>query len=384
MPKLIIGADIVPTNSNEIFFKSGNMEEIVDENLLDLLKTVDYRIFNLEVPLTDMETPISKAGPNLIAPLAAIEGIKALGVNFVTLANNHIMDQGEQGLVSTIEVLNKAAISHAGAGSDLEDAIKPYIVHLAGVSFGIYCCTEHEFSVADEELPGANPFEPLESFDHIVKLRQMCDYVICLYHGGKEHYRYPSPYLQKVCRKLVEKGCDLVVCQHSHCIGCEEKWGNGRIVYGQGNFLFDNSESEYWQTSVLIDLSVNDDLEMKINYIPIEKHNQGVQLAKRTTKEQILKEFFERSKEIELYPESIAEHYTSFAADYSKQYLYIASAGNHRSWLRILNGLFGNVWEKYFNRVFGRRESLSLKNIIECEAHRELFLEVLNRKIKEK
>ena len=70
---------------------------------------------------------------------------------------------------------------------------------------------------------------------------RLCNSII---NGGKEHYRYPSPDLQKICRKFIDKGADLVVCQHSHCIGCEEKYNHGTIVYGQWNFLFDRSNIE--------------------------------------------------------------------------------------------------------------------------------------------
>ena len=97
-------------------------------------------------------------------------------------------------------------------------------------------------------------------------MKAQCDYAIVLYHGGKEYYRYPSPNLQKTCRKLVEKGADLVICQHSHCIGCEEKYQDGTIVYGQGNFLFDHGDNEYWNTSLLV--QIKDDGQ--INYVPLK------------------------------------------------------------------------------------------------------------------
>ena len=61
--RIIIGADIVPTVSNQDFFEKAEMERLVDGNLFDVLNNADYRIFNLEVPLTDKETPINKCGP---------------------------------------------------------------------------------------------------------------------------------------------------------------------------------------------------------------------------------------------------------------------------------------------------------------------------------
>jgi len=55
----------------------------------------------------------------------------------------------------------------------------------------VYTCAEHEFTIATENTPGANPFDPLESLDHIQELKSKCDFVLVLYHGEKAHYRYP-------------------------------------------------------------------------------------------------------------------------------------------------------------------------------------------------
>ena len=236
--EILIGADLVPTISNATLFERGDAKTLVGEDLLKTLQAADYRIFNLEVPLTDTTMPLDKNGPAMIASTQTAHGYKALGVDLLTLANNHILDQNVQGLESTIRMLQENGISFLGAGKNLQEAAKPYIIENGGRRIGVYACAEHEFSIAAEGKSGANPFDPLESPDHVAALKAQCDYVIVLYHGGKEHYRYPSPGLQKICRKLVQKGADLVVCQHSHCIGCEEKYMNGTIVYGQGNFHF--------------------------------------------------------------------------------------------------------------------------------------------------
>ena len=267
--KILIGADFVPTKSNFSQFESGDVKELFGSKLCDKIKSSDYRIFNLEIPLTDEEHPIPKCGPNLIAPTECVAGYKAAGVDLLTLANNHILDQDQQGLESTIQVLNRAGIDYTGVGSTPDEAAKPYIFTCNGKNIGVYACAEHEFSIVTEHSAGANPIDLLESPDHVAKLKEQCDYVIVLYHGGKEHYRYPSPNLQKVCRKLVEKGADLVVCQHSHCIGCEEKYQGGTIVYGQGNFLFDDDDSEFWKTSLLISIG---DAFKTVSYTHLRAH----------------------------------------------------------------------------------------------------------------
>ena len=249
---IIIGADIVPTRLNQQWFENGFAERLVGKELLELLKEADYRIFNLEVPLTDQEKPIAKMGPNLVATTSSVEAMKAMNIDLFTLANNHIMDQNVQGLLSTLRTLEQAGIDYVGAGTNSVEACKPWFLDIKGKRYGIYACAEHEFSIATDDHPGANSFDPLESLDHIHEIKEQCDYEIVLYHGGKEYYRYPSPYLQKVCRRIVDKGADLVVCQHSHCVGCKEEYLNGTIIYGQGNFIFENQNDEFWNTSLLI------------------------------------------------------------------------------------------------------------------------------------
>ncbi|WP_455236655.1 CapA family protein [Veillonella sp.] len=217
--KIYIGADFVPTDINRSAFENGNIHTLIGPKLYDMLCTTDLNIFNLEVPLTDNDTPIDKFGHNLKSPTKTINGFKAIPSLLLGLANNHSYDQGPEGLQSTINTLTQAGIAYSGAGSNINEAKKPYIFTKDGIRLGIYVCTENEFSSATIHRAGANPFDVLDSFDHVQALKEQCDYVVVLYHGGKEFYRYPSPMLQRYCRKFIEKGASLVVCQHSHCIG---------------------------------------------------------------------------------------------------------------------------------------------------------------------
>ena len=363
---IIIAGDLVPTKSNIELFNNADIEKLLGEGLLSIWYNADIRIFNLEVPLSDKEDPIEKCGPNLIAPTSTIEGIKALQPSLITLANNHILDQGVLGLKSTEKVLQEHGIPFIGAGDTLAEASHPYIIKQDGLKIGVYACAEHEFSIATDNTPGANPFDPLESLDHIKNLKSKCDYVIVLYHGGKEHYRYPSPYLQKVCRKMVEKGADLVVCQHSHCIGSYEKYRNSTIVYGQGNFIFDNSDNEYWQTSLLVKVDISD--MTKIEFIPILKKGNCVCLAIGQAKEEIMNKFNYRSKEIK-EEGFIEQKYQEFAEESLESYLRKFSGFG--KWISRIDRylLKGRLLKNKYNK----KQLLAIQNYIECEAHRELI-----------
>lgn len=373
--KIIIGADFVPTK-NEKYFINADWRYLIGEDLRNIIEESDYRIFNLEIPLCTKRTPVLKCGPSLNASVDSVALFKELKIDLFTLGNNHIMNQGEDGLELTMKVLDEAKISFIGAGKNIVDASKPYIINREGFKVGVYACVEHEFSFADYNKPGANPYDPLESYEHVYDLKEHCDYVIVLYHGGKEHYRYPSPDLQKICRKFIDKGADLVVCQYSHCIGCEEKYNDGTIVYGQRNFLFDRSNIEEWKTSLLIVVDNGD-----ISYIPLKKHDDKVRLASKIDSEQILQEFIKRSMEIK-DPEKINTNYNRFTSNLIYDYLWIMSGASKSIILRFINRISGyKFYKKYLDKKYNKTSILSMLNYFECEAHRETIINGLKNKV---
>lgn len=358
----IFGADLVPTPSNYDDFSNGNLSELVDENIKNAIFNADYRVFNLELALCDEENPIVKCGPNVSAPTSTVKGIKEFKPSLLTLANNHTRDHDVSGLLSTINVLDKNGINHIGAGTTFEEADKPYIFEKNGKKVCVYTCAEHEFTIIEEDLPGANPFDPYETFDRIVELKKENDYVVLLYHGGKEHYRYPSPELQKRCRKMLEKGADLVLCQHTHCVGCFEEYAGGTVVYGQGNFLFDlYGDNPCWQTSIIVKADFED--EMKLSYIPICKNGKGIRSANKEEADEIMNGFYSRSEEIK-EKGFIKENYLQFAKEQLSEYLYLIAGGE--SCKREYTDDFGLGYEP--------KDFAALFNCFNCEVHRETIM----------
>lgn len=114
--------------------------------MLEILKDNDIRIFNLETPLSDKKLPIAKCGPSLCAKTSTIIGIKALDPTVMTFANNHSLDQGMQGLESTIDVLKQMGIEFIGVGNNSKDAIYTWVTKIRSAKIGVFVCAEHEFS----------------------------------------------------------------------------------------------------------------------------------------------------------------------------------------------------------------------------------------------
>ena len=378
--KVYIGADFVPTDVNRILFENGDMESIIGTQLYNMLCEADLNVFNLEVPLTDTDTPIDKFGHNLKSPRKTINGFKAIPSLLLGLANNHSYDQGFEGLESTIHVLTQANIAYCGAGNDVNEAKKPYIFTKDGIRLGIYMCTENEFSSATMHSAGANPFDVLESFDDVQKLKEQCDYVVVLYHGGKEFYRYPSPMLQRYCRKFVEKGASLVLCQHSHCIGAREDYKAGTIIYGQGSFVF---KTEYFDNlphivadSIVIELTI-DGNEFLIREIPITRTDVGVIVSSDEHAKNVMQMYNQLTDDIK-NPHFVYENYKHFADTHINRYLreFIG-----RTWIVKAINLLCN--RKLVRLLLGKTSYLAIQNYLSCEAHHELFLQGLkniNRK----
>lgn len=369
--KLYIGADFVPTDINKRLFEEGHGEALVGKELYEILKQSDLNVFNLEVPLTDAETPIVKFGNNLIAPSKTVYGYKALEPIFLTLANNHSLDQGVEGLTTTLNLLKQHEIAYAGAGANLKEAKKPFIFEKDGVRIGFYLCTENEFTMATCHSMGANPFDVLDSFDEVAALKEQCDYVIVLYHGGKEFYRYPSPMLQRYCHKFVDRGANLVICQHNHCVGSREDYNGGSIIYGQGNFIFNSdfyvNHQDFVKDAMLINVEATKD-SFVVTELPIRRTDNGTRLATEAEAAETLAGYKNRSEEIK-DAHFVISNYKAFADTHVKRYLREFLG---RSFIiRAINALFGR---KLMQLILGPTSYLAIQNYLECEAHHELFL----------
>ncbi len=156
--RIVIGGDLMPTGKNIELFEQGNANAIFGDKITDLFSHSDYSIFNLEGALTDSNQPMEKTGPSIKAPTATIEGIKALGVKAVALANNHITDYQKEGFEDTIRLLKDKNIDYLGAGyiGNIKNSIS--------LSFGerricIYNVSELFYNMAKSDVPGANIYD---------------------------------------------------------------------------------------------------------------------------------------------------------------------------------------------------------------------------------
>lgn len=201
--------------------------------------SADLRILQWECALTDTDFPIDKSGPNLKAPAGCAENFgKALGIDVMLLANNHIGDYGPDAVIDTIENVKKSGFVSAGAGKNLAEASQTVFVECKGIRIALINFAENEFGTASAGKPGVAPMDPFKNIAQIRAARKEADFVMVAIHGGHEFYSYPSPRMVELYREYAAAGADLVWNCHTHCpAGCEN-YNGVPVVYSPGNFYF--------------------------------------------------------------------------------------------------------------------------------------------------
>lgn len=294
---LILTGDTVPTDATRPSFDKADLTALFGDCLSPMVKS-DFVIGNLECALTDRSAPIHKIGPNLKGRPDDAKVLRACGYTHLGLSNNHVLDFGISGMRDTVQSLLAAGIVPFGFGENYEDSRRPLTIQQNDVTVSIVAVCEHEYSYALKNQMGAAPFDPFDTMDDISAAKAHSDRVVVMYHGGKEQCLVPSPRLRRACRAMVRAGADLVVTQHSHCIGCREEYMGGEIVYGQGNFLFvEHTDHPHWHSGLMLSIDLHKE-GFHIAYIPVVTTDTGITLAAGDEKATILSGFHALSDRI--------------------------------------------------------------------------------------
>lgn len=223
-------------------------ERYISKEVQEYLKSFDMIIGTLETAIgTNIPYDEVKMGGRMNIIYSRNEDfyrVKELGVNIVSLANNHIGDLGEKGLSNTIEILKANDISYCGAGHNIKEASKPLIIEKENKKIAIlaYCSSDPNqvayVPVATADSWGVNPFDIHVAKQDIKRYKELCDYVIVMVHWGKEYSPYPMKEIKKDSYEMANAGVDLIIGTHTHSVQPHITRKNTHIYYSLGNFLF--------------------------------------------------------------------------------------------------------------------------------------------------
>jgi poly-gamma-glutamate capsule biosynthesis protein CapA/YwtB (metallophosphatase superfamily) len=207
---------------------------------------------NLECPLSDVHTPApGKIG--LHAKEKSIRAIKHGNFNVVSLANNHMMDFGLNGLSRTLKLLDENDIKHAGAGMTLDESRKPAIIKVGNITVGILAYISpfyfgETIKIATVNSPGLAPFDIAMVKEDINSMKKECDIVMVSVHWGIENTYYVPPRNIKAAQEVLSAGADIILGHHPHVIQGYEMHKGKIVLYSLGNFLFPAlSDKSHWE-----------------------------------------------------------------------------------------------------------------------------------------
>jgi len=204
-----------------------------------------------ELTIGNLETPLVREGQGVAGKCILASDPKWMkflydaGVMLVSLANNHIMDYGPEGLYDTIRVLEEVGIEYVGAGGDVTKAEASLYVDLNGRKVAFLARSAVVVSspcYAGKEKAGVAYLDLSKTKDMIRDCKKHADKVVLLLHWGIEHYFYPSPAQRRLAGELIGAGADLIIGHHPHVLQGIERIGDGLVCYSLGNFLFDDVE----------------------------------------------------------------------------------------------------------------------------------------------
>mgnify|MGYP003976330301 FL=1 len=206
-------------------------------DLLPYFKDADLNIINLETVIDTKKREFSKGAVRLIDKPEVLSSLKNIDTHLVCMANNHIMDNGKEGLNETIKHLQQNDIDYVGAGVNKDEIYKPFLYEKAGQKIAIINTAEGE--EANEKYNnhcGASDIESYKIIDQIRQSKQNGYFVILIAHAGVEFIPTPPPHIQELYRAFVDEGADLVVAHHPHVPQGFEIYNDVPIFYSLGIF----------------------------------------------------------------------------------------------------------------------------------------------------
>jgi len=203
------------------------------------LNKYDGVFANLETPVEGNDRNKNKKTHLFADPSVTIDILKRLNILCVSLANNHILDCGQEGLEKTIRILDRLGIYHTGAGLNVEQA-RPIIFEHKGRRIGFASYVDKSTNTGSESDNGIflNVFDEKETIKDINFLKKQSDIVIVSIHWGKDYSFYPERWQVEAARNLIDAGAGIIMGHHSHTLQTFERYNSGLIFYGLGSLTF--------------------------------------------------------------------------------------------------------------------------------------------------
>lgn len=238
--------------------------------LAPLLQKSKIVLANLEGPIAVKAEPEDRNYSYRADPDTAPALFKA-GINVVTLANNHLVDCGREGVLETLEITRAAGLATVGAGADRKGAHLPALLQSGRWRVGFLGYYWNRRTAATEHLPGSAMETDEALARDIGQLKPLVDRIVVTFHWGVPYERIPLEKDRVKARYAIDCGADIVIGHHPHLVQGYEIYRGRPIFYSLGNFVFGSGNSK--AEGLLLSVRFNSD-GLSCNVIPLYVKNR--------------------------------------------------------------------------------------------------------------
>ena len=274
--------------------RGGSIESCISQELLGEMRQSDICMVNNEFPYSNRGTPLPEKAFTFRSKPDNVKLLHEMGVDIVSLANNHAYDHGEVALLDTLDILEGAGVKYVGAGRNLSEASEAEVFELNGVRVGILAATQIErldtpdTKGATETGAGVLRCFNQEELDYFLKLvtetKKDCDILIVYIHWGTENtdeLDWAQPYQADL---ISEAGADLIVGAHPHCLQGLDSVNGVPVIYSLGNYWFNSKAMD----TALLKVTVDKDSVQTVQMIPARQQDCSTSMLTDSEKQRVL------------------------------------------------------------------------------------------------
>ena len=267
----------------------GGIEGVLSKDILKIMTDSDLMVVNSEFTVSNRGSALRGKQYTFRAKPERLPIYDEMGVDLVTLANNHVYDYGEDAFLDMLKAFDKYKIPRVGAGKNIEEAKKPFYFIINGYKIAIVNATRAEKYIM---TPGATKtrggvfrcYDPTDMINLIKSLKDETDYIIPVIHFGREDSHELETEQVSSAKKYIDAGASMVVGHHAHTLQGVEIYKDKPIIYNLGNFLFNDLKVD----TAIYQVIINDDGSMEYYMIPALQENCSTKLLTGNEKQRVI------------------------------------------------------------------------------------------------
>ncbi|MBQ7564353.1 MAG: CapA family protein [Lachnospiraceae bacterium] len=283
------------SNMSELYKQGNGVLGVIAPEVIAGLNDSDIFMANNEFPYSNRGSAREGKMFTFRAKPESVKYLKDMGVDIVSLGNNHAYDYGADALSDTIDILNEARVPFVGAGKNIEEAMKPVYFRINGKTIAYTSATQIERTgnpdtkEATADTPGV--LRTLDSSKMVSCIRtasENSDFVVVYVHWGSENTDLVEESQRKLAKDYVAAGADLVIGDHSHCLQGIDYVDGVPVFYSLGNFWFNSRTIDTGFARVTLDTSGETVSIREFEFVPCIQRGCHTWLSSESEKERIL------------------------------------------------------------------------------------------------